>query len=219
MRYPPLPMATTSSISWGRLGGRRVGVVGGWGGVDGHDGIGGLHEEERRLAAAEAHFLGMLCIVAAHAVNAVHGKAVVAAHHGQADHGRGRKHIAHVGLSFFGLAAHRGRRMKGRRVKAGAGRHGSPWFGSVPWALCCGATLAPTARTDCTDLAALILRRACHTPCSCTTTFAPRPRFACALRCRSRAWATTTARCTCSRASTRRRTTPAAAAMRWCPHW
>ena len=44
--------------------------------VHGQHGVGGLHEEERWLAAGEAHFLGMLGIVAAHAVDAVHGKAL-----------------------------------------------------------------------------------------------------------------------------------------------
>jgi hypothetical protein len=48
-----------------------------------------LHEEERRLAAGKAHFLGVILIVAAHAVDAVNGKALATAHNRQAGNGRG----------------------------------------------------------------------------------------------------------------------------------
>ena len=76
-----------------------VGQQAGFAGIDHHDGVGRFHEKERRLAAGEAHFLGVLFVVAAHAVDAVHREAVARAHNGHAGHGRGRKNIAHVSLS------------------------------------------------------------------------------------------------------------------------
>ena len=54
-----------------QVGGERgVGHLAGLARVHGQHGVGGLHEEERRLAAGEAHFLGVLGIVAAHAQDA-----------------------------------------------------------------------------------------------------------------------------------------------------
>ena len=48
-----------------------------------HHGVGRFHEEERRLAAGEAHLPGVLLVVAADAVDAVHRKAFGAATDGE----------------------------------------------------------------------------------------------------------------------------------------
>jgi hypothetical protein len=69
-------MATTSSISWCRFFVRRVGDRTGFACVHHHHGVGRLQEEERRLAASEAHLLGVLFVVAAHAINAVDREAI-----------------------------------------------------------------------------------------------------------------------------------------------
>ena len=71
----PLTMATTSSDPWCRLG--REGRVGSGvvaPGSGDHDGVIGLHEEEGWLAPREAHLPGVLFIVTAHAIDAVHRK-------------------------------------------------------------------------------------------------------------------------------------------------
>ena len=49
-----------------------VGDLDGLAGLSGHDGIGRLEEEERRLTAGEAHFLGVLGVITADAENAPH---------------------------------------------------------------------------------------------------------------------------------------------------
>ena len=58
-------------------------------------GICGLHEKEGGFSAGKAHFFGMFCVIAAHAVDAVHRKAFGLAHHGYAGLGRRGKHKAH----------------------------------------------------------------------------------------------------------------------------
>src|SRR5690606_2578337 len=50
------------------------------------DGVSRLEEEERRLAAGEAHLLGVFLVVAAHAVDAVDGKAGALADDGDGGH-------------------------------------------------------------------------------------------------------------------------------------
>jgi hypothetical protein len=79
MFLPPLPSATTISISWctslvpHRVADLRAVL---------HDRVRGLHEEERRLAIRVVpHFLGVLGVVAADAVDASHREAHVAAFH------------------------------------------------------------------------------------------------------------------------------------------
>ena len=57
--------------------------------------VGGLEEEKGRFAAGEAHLLGMILIVAAHAVNAVDRKTLATAHNGEAGNSRGSEHVAH----------------------------------------------------------------------------------------------------------------------------
>src|SRR5256885_17006467 len=57
-----------------------------------------FEEEEGRLAAGEAHLLGVLFVVAAHAVDAVHGKTLGAAQDGYAGHGGRGENVAHVGV-------------------------------------------------------------------------------------------------------------------------
>src|SRR5690606_13640301 len=56
-------------------------------------------EEEGRLAAAEAHLLGMLHVVAAHAVDAVHREALVAPGDGHRHRRGGTEDVAHDNLS------------------------------------------------------------------------------------------------------------------------
>ena len=55
--------------------------------VDHHDGVSRFEKEERRLTAGESHLLGMLFIIAAHAVNTVHGKPCVGALDGNRNDG------------------------------------------------------------------------------------------------------------------------------------
>ena len=55
---------------------------------DGDDGIGRLEEEERWLPAGKTHFLGVFFVVAAHAINAVHGEAGLKAVDRNRHHGR-----------------------------------------------------------------------------------------------------------------------------------
>ena len=63
----------------------------------GTSGVGRLHEEERRLAAGVAHLLRVFGIVAADAVDAVHGE-FAAAGAGHGDGGGRREDEAHGGL-------------------------------------------------------------------------------------------------------------------------
>ena len=78
MSRPPLPIATTSSISWWKFAClRRIGDARRPAGVD--DGVGRLHEEERRLAVRVlAHLAGVGGVVAADAEDAVDGELFVA---------------------------------------------------------------------------------------------------------------------------------------------
>ena len=80
MSRPPLPIATTSSTSWCRsLGEARVRHAADLALGDRQHRIGRLHEEERRLAAGEAHLLRVLDVVAADAVDAVDREGLAAA--------------------------------------------------------------------------------------------------------------------------------------------
>ena len=95
------------------LGLRRVGH--GAGGAVGHvdDGVCRFHEEERRLAAGEAHLLGVFGVVAADTVDAAHGKLSATKNCHGGGHGR-RNHEGHCVVSKdkgdeIGLAAISGR--------------------------------------------------------------------------------------------------------------
>ena len=63
---------------------REGGVRKGDGSIAGGDQhrIGRLHEEEGRLAPGKTHFLGMVLVIASHAVDAVHRKGLGAARDG-----------------------------------------------------------------------------------------------------------------------------------------
>src|SRR4029079_17959455 len=75
-----------------------IGHGAGLAGVHHHGGVGGLDEEEGRLAAGEAHLLGVFLVVAAHAVDAVDGEALGLADDGnRGDGGRG-ENVAHDNL-------------------------------------------------------------------------------------------------------------------------
>ena len=87
-------------------GQRRVVDLAGLAGGHRHQRVGRLHEEERRLAAGEAHLLGMLGIVAAHAVDAVHGEQAPAGH-GDGRNGGCGDHIGHGSRSEKGLISMR----------------------------------------------------------------------------------------------------------------
>lgn len=90
MFLPALPMATTRlDLVMQVLGQRGIGHLAGAAGFQRHGRVRRLHEEERWLAACEAHFLGVILIVAAHAVDAVNGKALATAHNRQAGNSRG----------------------------------------------------------------------------------------------------------------------------------
>src|SRR5256885_16539270 len=83
-----------------------------------------FEEEEGRLAAGEAHLLGVLFVVAAHAVDAVHGKTLGAAQDGYAGHGGRVENPGHVGVPLAPWPV------------GGGARGPSPWapHPGKPWA-------------------------------------------------------------------------------------
>src|SRR5690606_18284292 len=72
----------------------------------GHQRIGRLGKEERVFAAREAHFFGVLGVVAPDTVHAPHGQQRVTSSHGQRHGRRRRKNVVHVVMTTL-LVTHR----------------------------------------------------------------------------------------------------------------
>jgi len=107
--------------------------------------IGRFHEEKRRLTAAESHFLGMFCVIAAHAIDAMDWKPKFGAAHRHAGHRSRGKHIRHARLSSGGVeAAKKTRNARKKKQCAMRSVHSQPAWkaaldGPKQRLLCCAA--------------------------------------------------------------------------------
>ena len=63
-----------------------------------NQGVRWLQKKEGWFTSSKAHFFGMLFVIAAHAVNAVHRKLFCFSNNGNADNGWGREKVLHGGV-------------------------------------------------------------------------------------------------------------------------
>ena len=98
----------------------------------GHDGVRGLHEEERRLAVrVVAHLARVLGVVAADAVDAVDGKPPARALHGQGGGRLDRDHILHAAPPGIGRPRARPGFLFIYHIPGRSGTALTPWPGPV----------------------------------------------------------------------------------------